>query len=150
MNTDIMFSSKTDQWETPQDFFNELNLEFRFTLDPCADKNNHKCEKYYTKEQDGLSQDWKDERVFCNPPYDRKIISWVRKCYLHSMAGNGMAVMLIPARTDTKWFHEYIYNKKNVEIRFLKGRLKFGGSKYNAPFPSMVVIFMKKNNLNIL
>lgn len=141
MNTDAMFSSKTDQWETPQDFYDELNAEFGFTLDPCADENSHKCEKYYTKEEDGLSQCWDGERVFCNPPYGREIGSWVRKCYLHGTSGNGIAVMLIPARTDTKWFHEYIYGKKNVEVRFLKGRLKFGGSKNSAPFPSMVVIF---------
>lgn len=144
MNTDIMFSSKTNQWETPQDFFDELNLEFKFTLDPCADENNHKCKKYFTKEQDGLLQDWKDERVFCNPPYGREISSWVRKCYIHSL-GNGMAVMLIPARTDTKWFHEYIYNKEGVEVRFLKGRLKFGESKNAAPFPNMVVIFSRES-----
>ena len=144
MNADVMFSSKTDQWETPQDLFDKLNAEFRFTLDPCADENNHKCEKYYTKEIDGLAQCWKGERVFCNPPYGREIGSWVRKCYLHSEARNGMAVMLIPARTDTKWFHEYIYGKPNVEVRFLKGRLKFVGACYNAPFPSMIVIFKGK------
>ena len=141
MNTDVMFSSKTDQWETPQDLFDELNNEFGFTLDPCADDKNNKCKKYFTKEIDGLSQCWKGESVFCNPPYGREIGSWVRKCYLHGKVENGIAVMLIPARTDTRWFHEYIYNKKNVEVRFLKGRLKFGGSKNSAPFPSMVVIF---------
>ncbi len=141
MMNNIMFSSRTDQWETPKDFYDNLNSEFGFTLDPCADENNHKCKKYFTKENDGLSQCWNGERVFCNPPYGREIGAWVRKCYLHSKAGNGIAVMLIPARTDTKWFHEYIYNKNNVEIRFLKGRLKFGGSKNSAPFPSMIVIF---------
>ncbi len=141
MNTEIMFSSKTDQWETPQELFDKLNKEFDFTLDPCADENNHKCKRYYTKKQDGLLQSWENERVFCNPPYGREIGSWVRKCYLHSVEGNGIAVMLIPARTDTKWFHEYIYNKKQVEIRFIKGRLKFGRSKNAAPFPSMVVVF---------
>ena len=143
-----MFSSKTDDWETPQDFFDELNREFDFTLDPCADERNHKCEKYFTKEQDGLVQCWKSERVFCNPPYGREIGSWVKRCYLHSRIENGTAVMLIPARTDTKWFHEYIYNKENVEIRFIKGRLKFGGSKNSAPFPSMVVVFKKKQEFH--
>lgn len=140
MNTDVMFSSQTDQWSTPQDFFDKLNEEFHFTLDPCADEFNHKCERYYTKEDDGLFQDWKDEIVFCNPPY-KWISLWVQKCYLHSRNGEGLAVMLIPARTDTKWFHDYIYNKPNVEIRFIKGRLKFGNSKNSAPFPSMVVVF---------
>lgn len=141
MNTEVMFSSKTDQWETPQDLYGKLEGEFHFTLDPCADESNHKCAKYYTKVQDGLLQCWGNERVFCNPPYGRGIGLWVKKCYLHGKTENGIAVMLLPARTDTKWFHEYIYNKKGVEVRFLKGRLKFGGSKNSAPFPSMIVIF---------
>ena len=141
MNTDVMFSSKTDLWSTPQDLFDELDKEFHFTLDPCADENNHKCKKYYTKEQDGLSKCWRGEIVFCNPPYGREIGSWVKKCWLHAKVGEGLAIMLIPARTDTKWFHDYIYNKPNVEIRFIKGRLKFGNSKNSAPFPSMVVVF---------
>lgn len=141
MNTELMFSSKREDWETPQDFFDELDKEFSFTLDPCADERNHKCRKYFTKEQDGLTQCWEGERVFCNPPYGRGIGSWVKRCYLHGREGNGIAVMLIPARTETKWFHEYIYNKPNVEVRFLKGRLKFGGSQNSAPFPSMVVVF---------
>ena len=143
MNTDLMFSSKTDQWATPQSFFNELNNEFHFTLDPCADEYNHKCERYFTKEQNGLSQSWKDEIVFCNPPYGRGIGKWVEKCFLEVEENDcKCAVMLIPARTDTQWFHKYIY--KNAEIRFIKGRLKFGSSKNAAPFPSMVVVFNKK------
>lgn len=142
MNTDVMFSSKTDQWATPQQFFDELNKEFGFTLDPCADEFNHKCDKYFTKEQDGLSQSWANEVVFCNPPYGREIPHWVKKCFdeVHS-GGCPCAVMLIPARTDTKYFHQYIYNR--AEIRFIKGRLKFGGSANSAPFPSMVVVFRK-------
>ena len=142
MNNELMFSSKTDNWSTPQEFFEELNKEFDFTLDPCADDNNHKCEKYFTKEQDGLSQDWGgQERIFCNPPYGREIGSWVRRCYLTNRTQGNLIVMLLPARTDTRWFHDYIYKKKNVEIRFVKGRLKFGGCKNSAPFPSMVVVF---------
>ena len=144
MNTEVMFSNKTDRWATPQDFFDKLNEEFRFTLDPCADEFNHKCEKYYTKEDDGLVQSWRGETVFCNPPYGREIGSWVKRYYMHSVIDCGLVVMLIPARTDTKWFHDYIYNKSNVEIRFIKGRLKFGDSKNSAPFPSMVVIFRAK------
>lgn len=144
MNTEVMFSSRTDQWATPQDFFDELNEEFHFTLDPCADEFNHKCSKYYTKEQDGLVQDWSNETVFCNPPYGREIGKWVEKCYSEVIQGNAKcAVMLIPSRTDTQWFHKYIY-KKAYEIRFIKGRLKFGDSKNSAPFPSMVVIFKKR------
>ena len=138
MNTDVMFSSKTDQWSTPKDFFKTLNDEFDFTLDPCADELNHKCEKYYTKEQNGLIQSWKGERVFCNPPYGSTLKDWVKKC---AESDAELVVMLIPARTDTKYFHEYIYNKS--EIRFIKGRLKFGNSKNSAHFPSMLVIFRK-------
>ena len=143
MNTDVMFSSATDNWSTPQDFFDKLNDEFHFTLDVCADENNHKCEHYYTKEIDGLSRPWVGT-VWCNPPYGRKIGEWVRRAYLSSNIGSATVVMLLPARTDTRWFHDYIYNKSNTEIRFIKGRLKFGGCKNSAPFPSMVVIFRSK------
>ena len=142
MNTELMFSSRTDEWETPQEFFDELNREFRFDLDACADEKNHKCDKYFTVQQDGLKQDWGGYTVFCNPPYGRTIGEWVEKCFQEVYAGScKYAVMLLPARTDTKWFHQYIYNK--AEIRFLPGRLKFGGSKNSAPFPSMVVIYRK-------
>lgn len=141
MNTDVMFSSKTDNWATPQNLFDSLNNEFEFTLDPCADDYNHKCNKYYTKEIDGLKQSWKGERIFCNPPYGRVIYNWVQKCYTENIKNNVLSVMLIPSRTDTKWFHEFIYKNPNAEIRFLKGRLKFGESNNSAPFPSMIVIF---------
>lgn len=145
MNTDVMFSSKTDQWATPQYFYDELNGEFNFTLDPCADHFNHKCEKYFTKEVNGLSQSWSGERVFCNPPYGREIGGWVKKCYEEVLTGCQLAVLLVPARTDTKWFHDYIY-KKADEIRFIKGRLRFGDAKNSAPFPSMVVIFKREGD----
>lgn len=137
MNTGL-FSSKTNEWATPQDFFDDLNAEFFFTLDPCATDENAKCRKHYTKEQDGLQQDWQGEVVFCNPPYGREIGKWVKKC--HDEAAKGATVvMLIPARTDTTYFHDYIYDK--AEIRFIRGRLKFGDSKNSAPFPSMVVVY---------
>lgn len=140
MNTEVMFSSKTDQWATPQDFFDKLNDEFNFTLDPCADEFNHKCSKYYTREQNGLTKEWNNERVFCNPPYGKEIVDWVKKCNQEVFDGGcELAVMLVPARTDTRWFHDYIYHQ--AEIRFVKGRLKFGDSNNSAPFPSMVVIF---------
>lgn len=132
----IHFSSKTNEWATPQDFFNVLNKEFKFNLDPCAQKENAKCKLYYNS--DGLEKSWNNFKVFCNPPYGREIGKWVKKA---SETQGGVVVMLIPARTDTKYFHQYIYQKQNVEIRFLKGRLKFGDSKYAAPFPSMIVIF---------
>ena len=143
MNTDLMFSSKTDLWSTPQYLFDELDKEFHFTLDPCADETNHKCEKYYTKEQDGLIQDWQGETVFCNPPYGNKETGlWTKKCYEESLKKDTTVVLLIPARTDRISFHEYIYGK--AEIRFIKGRLKFGDGKNTAPFPSMVVVFRNK------
>ena len=141
MNTEVMFSSNKDDWETPQELFDKLDQEFHFTLDVCADENNHKCDKYYTKAQDGLEQEWIGNVIWCNPPYGREIANWVRKAYYASEYNDVITVMLLPARTDTRWFHEYIYNKPNVEIRFLKGRLKFGGVKNSAPFPSMIVIF---------
>ena len=137
MNNDLMFSSKTDKWATPQDFFDKLNNEFKFQLDVCADENNHKCARFFTKEQDGLLQEWGGARVWCNPPYGRGVEEWIKKC-----SKCDLAVMLLPARTDTKWFHEYIYGK--AEIRFVRGRLKFGNQKNSAPFPSMVVVFKKE------
>lgn len=137
MNNDLMFSSKTDKWATPQDFFDKLNNEFKFNLDVCADENNHKCARYFTKEQDGLLQEWGGARVWCNPPYGKGVEEWVKKC-----SKCDLAVMLLPARTDTKWFHEYIYGK--AEIRFVRGRLKFGNQENSAPFPSMVVVFKKE------
>ena len=138
MKTDVMFSSKTDMWETPQDFFDKLDAEFHFTLDVCATPENAKCKNFYTPEIDGLSQPW-DGVVWCNPPYGRKIGRWVFAGLCASMLRNSTVVMLLPARTDTRWFHDFVYNR--AEIRFVKGRIKFGGSKNNAPFPSMVVIF---------
>lgn len=130
----IHFSSKTNDWSTPKDFYDELDREFHFTLDPCPlgwEKMNPTV-----RPESGLTRSWDNEIVFCNPPYGRTINQWVKKA---SEAKGGTVVMLIPARTYTKYFHEYIYKK--AQIRFIKGRLKFGGSKNSAPFPSMIVIF---------
>lgn len=139
--TSGMYTSTTDEWATPQDLFDKLDACFNFTLDVCANPENAKCARYFTKEQDGLAQDWsrerERERVWCNPPYGREIGSWIKKCAEH----RGIAVMLIPARTDTRWWHEYINDNKNAHVHFLKGRLKFGNSKNPAPFPSAIVIF---------
>ena len=118
MNKEVMFSSKTDLWGTPQDLFDELDAEFHFDLDVCALPENAKCERYYTPEQDGLVQEWEGV-CWCNPPYGRQIGKWVKKA---SECGETV-VMLVPARTDTKWFHDYIYGK--AEVRFLRGRLHF-------------------------
>lgn len=137
MNSAVFYSSKTDMWATPQDFFDALDAEFHFTLDACAVKENAKCEAYYTPEQDGLDQPWTG-RVWCNPPYGRNVGQWVKKGH-DTASGGGFVVMLLPARTDTRWFHDYIYGK--TEVRFIKGRLKFGSCQNAAPFPSMVVIF---------
>jgi phage N-6-adenine-methyltransferase len=139
MNTELMFSSKSDLWSTPQEFFEQLNNEFNFNLDPCSTHENAKCEKHFTINEDGLIQDWGGCRVFCNPPYGKELKKWVKKCYEESKKENTVVVMLIPARTDTSYFHDYIYNK--AEIRFIRGRLKFGNCKNCAPFPSMVVVF---------
>ena len=135
MNTKLMFSSNDASWTTPQAFYEQLNREFYFTLDPCATKESAKCSKYFTPEENGLLQSWDNERVFMNPPYGREIKFWIKK----AAEAKAIVVCLLPARTDTKWFHEYIYNK--AEIRFIKGRLKFGDAKNSAPFPSMIVIF---------
>lgn len=133
------FMSNSDEWATPQDLFNELNAEFNFNLDPCATNDNHKCEKYYTAKDDGLKISWGGGyRVFCNPPYS-DIARWVEKCYREGTKDNTLVVLLIPARTDTKYFHNFIYQR--CEIRFIKGRLKFGDSKNSAPFPSMLAIY---------
>ena len=138
MQTATMFSSKSDNWATPQSFYEDLDREFNFNLDPCADSQNHKCENYYTAEDDGLSQNWGGYKVFCNPPYSN-IAAWVEKAYREGCKDNTLVVLLIPARTDTRYFHDYILHRS--EIRFVKGRLKFGEGKNSAPFPSMVVIF---------
>lgn len=131
-----MMTSKTDLRYTPQDVFDKLDYEFDFNLDPCATDENYKCRNYFTKEQDWLKQDWDHKNVFMNPPYWREIGKRIEKA---SKQKWGIVVCLLPSRTDTKWFHNYIYNR--TEIRFLKGRLKFWWSKNSAPFPSMIVIF---------
>ena len=133
-----LLSSNSDEWATPIYIYIYLDEEFHFTLDACATDENHKCDRYFTKEQDGLKQDWGGEVVFCNPPYS-EIDKWVEKAYREGHKDNTLVCLLIPARTDTRYFHNFIYQR--AEIRFIKGRLRFNGSKSNAPFPSMVVIF---------
>jgi len=138
-NRKTMFSSRSSEWETPQELFEELDRIFDFTLDVCATPENAKVpSNYYTREDDGLTQDWGGHRCWMNPPYGRKIGGWVRKAYQESLKPDTIVVCLLPARTDTKWFHDYC--TKGV-IWFLKGRLRFSGHKHPAPFPSMIVIF---------
>lgn len=135
------YMSNRMDWETPAWLYSELDNEFHFTLDAASSETNHKCRKYYTAENSAFDHEWTGETVFCNPPYGRAIADWVRKCSTEASREDTTVVMLIPARTDTKWFHQYILN--HAEIRFLKGRLRFetngipGGP---APFPSMIVV----------
>ena len=138
----VHFSSKKMDWETPHDLFNELDHEFNFTLDVCADEFNFKCVTYLDEEVDGLSLHWDREGSnWMNPPYGREIINWMKKAYEESLNGSTV-VCLVPSRTDTKWWHEYAM--KADEIRYIKGRLKFVGAKHSAPFPSAIVIFRGK------
>jgi site-specific DNA-methyltransferase (adenine-specific) len=147
-NIEACLSSKTDSWETPQDFFNKLNNEFNFTLDPSSTHENHKCNKYYTIEDDGLLKDWSKDIVFCNPPYGKTINKWVKKSYEESLKG-ATVVLLIPSRTETNYWHDYIFPYAK-EIRYIRGRLKFvkngktPEASGRAPFPSAVVIFNSK------
>jgi site-specific DNA-methyltransferase (adenine-specific) len=132
-----MPKAKSTEWETPQAFFDKLNEEFHFGLDPCATADNAKCLKYY--DRNGLSRSWADCPVFCNPPYGRELAKWVWKAWHDSQLSPYPIVMLLPARTDTGWWHNYVMQAD--EIRFVKGRLKFGGSDNSATFPSVVVVF---------
>jgi site-specific DNA-methyltransferase (adenine-specific) len=138
-----MFSSKKDNWETPQDFFNKLDDEFNFSWDLAASSQNAKCEQYIDKSANSLSIDWSklSGNLYLNPPYGREIKKWVKKASETSLKDNYL-VMLIPARTDTSYWHDYIFGK--AEIKFLRGRLRFeidGISGDSAPFPSAVIIY---------
>jgi phage N-6-adenine-methyltransferase len=132
----VHFSSENSRWETPQELFNTLDKEFGFTLDACATPETAKCEQFFTEEDDALLQEWRGV-VWCNPPYGREIDRWLRKAYLSALEGASV-VCLVPSRTDIRWWHEYAMKG---EVRFLRGRLKFGGARHGAPFPSAVVVF---------
>jgi site-specific DNA-methyltransferase (adenine-specific) len=138
----VHFSSKTDDWPTPLDFFDELNAEFAFTLDPCATPDNAKCPRFFTQQEDGLAQVWTG-RVFMNPPYGREIAAWIQKAWEASQTTAELVVCLIPARTDTRYWHDYV---TRGEVRFIRGRLKFGDATTSAPFPSAVVVFRNPTN----
>lgn len=138
-----MFSSNTPEWSTPQWLYDRLNEIHHFTLDPCATPGNAKCDKYFTAADDGLSHSWRGYSVFMNPPYGREIGKWVEKAYNEAQNENTKVVALLPARTDTKWFHDYCIRG---DIEFLRGRLKFGNSNQSAPFPSMIVIWEQESD----
>jgi len=140
-NLDVHFSSNSSEWETPWDLYRKLDKKYKFTLDPCATKDNAKCVKFYTKEDNGLSKDWSKDVVFMNPPYGKELTLWVEKAYNEYLKG-ATVVILMPARTDTSYFHKYICGVG--KIKFLRGRIKFlkdGISLNSAPFPSMLVEF---------
>ncbi|MGG0308282.1 DNA N-6-adenine-methyltransferase [Priestia megaterium] len=141
-----LFMSEKEDWGTPQDLFNKLHTYFNFTLDPCSSHTNHKCEKYFTIEEDGLSQSWEGETVFMNPPYGKQLKDWMKKAYEESKKGTTI-VCLVPSRTDTQWFHNYAYGKG--EVVFFNRRLEFEGSNNKAPFPACLVIFNPKSKLDI-
>ena len=140
-NRAVHFSSSTEEWETPQHIFDALDEEFHFTLDPCATHGSAKTERYFTKKDNGLHQSWKGETVFMNPPYGRAIGRWIKKALREGQHPDTTVVCLLPARTDTRWFHNLCVHGT---IWFIKGRLKFGGRPTSAPFPSMIVIFPKQ------
>ena len=135
MVSEKLFTSNKSEWETPPELFNLLDSEFHFTLDVCATKENTKCEKFYTKNYNGLDKPWENNVCWMNPPYGKEIGAWVERAYMST----ALVVCLLPARVDTKWWYQFC--AKADEVRFLKGRLKFVGAKSSAPFPSAIVIF---------
>lgn len=139
----VHYSSESNEWETPDELFSKLDRFFQFTLDAAATEKNAKCKNYYTIETDGLSKHWSGETVWLNPPYGREISKWIKKAYEESQLPYTTVVMLIPARTDTSYWHEYV--TKASHIHYIRGRIKFKnsakGGNNPAPFPSAVVVF---------
>jgi site-specific DNA-methyltransferase (adenine-specific) len=133
----VHFSQKTPEWPTPQWLFDALDREFGFTLDPCSTHSNAKCSKHYTLEDNGLHKSWRDEVVFMNPPYGNEIGNWMAKAHNAALYEGSTVVCLVPSRTDTVWWHRYAMKH---EIRFLRGRLKFGDCQNSAPFPSAIIV----------
>lgn len=138
MLSPVMFSSKTDVWETPQELFDRLDAQYHFNTDVCALPENAKCRRFYTPAEDGLKQEWHGI-CWMNPPYGREIGKWVQKACESARANGATVVCLLPSRSDTAWFHDYVL--PHARIEFLRGRLKFGGSKNSAPFPSVIAVF---------
>jgi site-specific DNA-methyltransferase (adenine-specific) len=138
----VHFSSQTAEWTTPQWLFDALDREFGFTLDPCSTHANAKCVRHFTQEENGLLQSWRDEIVFMNPPYGRAIAHWMAKAHASARHEGATVICLVPARTDTAWWHHFAMKH---EMRFLRGRLKFGANPNAAPFPSAVVVMRPAN-----
>lgn len=137
----VLHSSVSVEWSTPYSLFRQLDAEFQFKLDAAATAENAKCVAFFTAKEDGLARSWQPGPIFLNPPYGRALGLWISKAYEESRLG-ATVVCVVPARTDTRWFHTYVL--PHAEVRFLQGRVKFGGAKYNAPFPTMVVVFRGK------
>ena len=133
----VHFSSRSDSWATPIGLFQRLDRVWNFTLDVCAEDSNHKVDRYFTREDDGLDQTWAPAVCWMNPPYGREIGAWMKKAHAESLNG-ATVVCLVPARTDTAWWHDYAMRGR---IEFLRGRLRFGNAKNSAPFPSAIVVF---------
>lgn len=135
----VYHSSKDHTWETPQDLFDKLNKVFNFKTDVCALPETAKCTNYFTPEVDGLKQDWINT-CWCNPPYGRMQKDWIKKARDEAVNNKAVVVMLIPAKPDTRIWHDVIF-KGSSAVCFIKGRLRFGDAKENAPFPSAIVVF---------
>ncbi len=135
-----LYSSAKEDWGTPDWFFDAVNAVWRFTLDAAASAENHKVDRYFTKEQDGLAQSWKGERVFLNPPYSRGMGQWMRKCYEESRQPGTIVVALVPARTDNSWWQTWVLGRA-THIHFVRGRIKFVGAEHGAPFPSALITY---------
>lgn len=143
VNTELSRSTghlQKDLWETPDHIFRPLMKEFVFTLDPCCTIETAKCLYFHTPETDGLSQSWHGHTVFVNPPYSRgNIDKWMDKCYNENLKNGTKIVALIPVSTSSTWFHKYVW--RQCDIRYYKGRIKFVGAPYTAPFSSMLAIY---------
>ena len=138
----VMSSSKDMTWATPDEWFRYLDLEFKFTLDPCCVPETAKCKRFFTPADDGLSQSWADERIFMNPPYGPALAKWMSKAYESARDDGALVVCFVPARVDTQWWHRFAV--KAADVRFPIGRVKFAGAKNMAPFPVAIVIFRPK------
>lgn len=137
----VHFSSKSSEWATPDDFFEKVQKAYKLDIDVCASRENAKLARYWDKDEDGLSKEWEGIRAWMNPPYGREIGKWIEKA---ATGGASIVVALLPARTDTRWFHQFVQGK--AQITFIKGRLKFGGQKNSAPFPSMLCVWIASHN----